>query len=382
MKLSKVSGTARVTLGCCFIAAIAIVAISRGANAQDDPTAIDPTAIDPTAMPHNRADSAAADDLADASPTFEVSAACESSYAPRCCPRWQVWTSAIFMTRNSSSGQSLIYEGPKGNEIFRTDDLDFGVAWGPSVGITYCIDPCNPGNRIGVEFYAIDGWSSTLQAAGNISVQFPSLPYLPELGVPGVPESGFGIASSRYVSNLYNTEINFYHQSRNISWLTTLAGFRWIEIGEDFSTVFATGATTPGYTIDVNNHLYGFQVGALAKLADHGPWRFDGWLKAGIFGNAADQATTEDFRSAGGSLISASASASNVAYAGNLGISASRRITDRLSLRVSYMALWVEGIALAPEQLDNSDPSSGTANLDHSDGTFYQGGFIGGEIVW
>ncbi len=268
---------------------------------------------------------------------------------------------------------------PKGSEVFGTHELDFGFDWGPSVGISRCLNPCN---RIGVEFYAIDGWTSTGEVAGNYSVQFPSLPYLPALITPGDPTSGYGVAMFRYNSNLYNTEVNLYHQCSTVPWLTTLAGFRWIDIGEDFSTVFLTGGTSPRYAINTNNHLYGAQIGGLATLQRYGAWTFDGWLKAGIFGNSADQDTTEDYTSAGGSRTYGRASGSNVAFAGDLGVSASRRLTDRLSIRFSYMALWIEGIALAPTQLDNSDPAGGLVTLDTSDGTFYHGGFIGCEYLW
>ena len=71
-----------------------------------------------------------------------------------------------------------------------------------------------------------------------------------------------------------------------------------------------------------------------------------------------------------------------MAFAGDVGVSVGRHITDRLSARLGYMALWIEGVALAPEQLDNSDPSSGTASLDNSGGVFYHGGFVGLEYLW
>ncbi|MHB0956931.1 MAG: BBP7 family outer membrane beta-barrel protein [Pirellulaceae bacterium] len=297
------------------------------------------------------------------------------------CYRWQVWANALFLTRSSAGNQSLAFgdpETPKGSEIFGSDDLDFGFRWGPHVGLFYCLDQCN---SIGVEFYAIDGWTSTGQAAGNISVQFPSLPYLPELIDPADPNSGYGVATFRYSSNLYNTEINWRHRT-HVDWLTTLAGFRWIEIGEQFDTVFATGGTTPNYSIDVNNHLYGFQLGALANVRNSGRWFLDSWLKAGLFASTADQETREDFTSAGGSVTYAAARDSNMAFAGDLGIALGRRITDRLSARLGYMALWIEGVALAPEQLDNSDPSSGVVSLDNSGGVFYHGGFVGLEYLW
>jgi len=298
------------------------------------------------------------------------------------CSTWQAWASALFLSRDGSEDLPLAFGDPgtpKGSQVFGAGDLDLDVGWGPAVGANYRFNSCN---RIGFEFYAVDSFSATSQVAGNNSVQFPSLPFLPEPTVPGDPTSGYGVATFNYTSRLYNTELNLYHQSSRVRWLTALVGFRWVELGDDLSTVFQTGNLSPDYSINVNNHLYGAQVGALAKLQDWGAWRFDGWIKVGLYGNHANQNTREDFTSAGGATTFASASDSSVALVGDIGISARRPITDRLFFTVSYMTLWIEGIALAPEQLDNSDPSSGIVSLDSSGGAFYHGGFVGGEVLW
>ena len=100
--------------------------------------------------------------------------------------------------------------GPKGSEVFGTDDLDFGYSWGPAVGVYYCLNACN---SIGVEYFAVDSWSASGVVAGNISVQFPSFPYLPELLVPGNPTTGYGVPTTNYDSRLYNAEVNLRHRS-------------------------------------------------------------------------------------------------------------------------------------------------------------------------
>ena len=161
-----------------------------------------------------------------------------------------------------------------------------------------------------------------------------------------------------------------------------MVGFRWIELSEEFQTTFTTGNTTPNYGIDVNNHLYGGQLGAVGTLHSTERWLLDAWAKAGLFANVADQGTNEDFRSAGGGTAFVAASNTNTAFAGDIGVTVGRRITDRLMVSVGYMAMWLEGVALAPEQIDNSDPSSGIATVDHSGGVFYQGAFAGVEYLW
>ena len=367
----RVSRVVSVSFCASLLLALVASAAPRHGYAQDDPVPI-PSAGELDAVGSG---------LTDVGPVLDECVTCgDCCCCCPCCP-WQVWANALFLSRNVSGSRWITWDGPKENGRRRVPWED-SYAWGPSVGLTFCPDPCNTRCRVGVEFYGIPGWTSTLQDEGNISVQFPSFPYLPELTEPGNPDSGYGVATFRYDSNLYNTEVNLYHQSNKVCWLTFLAGFRWIEIGEEFGAVFETGGTTPNYVIDVNNHLYGFQVGTLALLQECGPWRFDGWLKLGVYGNSADQLTVEDFTSAGGQVVGAWARDSNVAASVDMGIAVIRRITDCLNFRFSYMGLWVEGIATAPNQLDNSDPSNAIATLDNDGGVFFHGGFIGGELLW
>ena len=60
-------------------------------------------------------------------------------------------------------------------------------------------------------------------------------------------------------------------------------------------------------------------------------------------------------------------------------MAATAKITDCLTARVGYNMLWVEGIALAPNQLDFTfTPTSGTA-LCRAGGAFLHGLTLGLE---
>ncbi len=335
---------------------------------------------DPTPPPMASEDTPAVND---SGATCSPDGSCVTDPCDTClCYRWQVWANGLFLTRSSANNIPLGFgnaQDPKGSEIYGTNDMEFGNAWGPSVGVYYALNACN---SIGFEYYGIDGWSSSGTIAGNISVQFPSFPYLPEQIIQGDPTTGYGIGSFQYNSRLYNAEVNLRHKSAHVDWLTFLAGFRWMELSEDFNGVFATGNTTPNFAIDVNNHLYGGQLGAVANVVCTENWTVDTWLKAGLLANYADQDTSEDFTSAGGGTTHVSASGSSAAFTGDMGITVGRRITDNLTLRAGYTLLWLEGVALAPEQLDASDPASGIAGLDQNGGVFYHGGFAGLEFLW
>lgn len=284
------------------------------------------------------------------------------------CYRWQIWANALFLTRSSADDMSLAFGPPKEGEVTNADEMDFGFRWGPSIGAYYC---CNECTSIGAEFFFIDGWNASGTTSGDISVQFPSLVHF--------PVASDGVANYNYASRLYNVEVNA--RRRTNDWFTVLAGFRWIELSEDFATTFATGGNTSSYLIDVDNQLWGFQVGALANYRGNG-WGLDAWGKVGIFANWADQSTYEDLAALAGGTSSVGASDQNAAFAGDLGVALVWNMTDRLSARIGYQLLWLEGVALAPDQLDNSNPSIPLATLDNSGGVFYHGGIVGLEYLW
>lgn len=278
--------------------------------------------------------------------------------------RWQVWADAIFMTRSQADGYRLASQLPGGAQAFNTSDMDFAFRWGPHIGAYYS---CSETTSVGVEFFGIDGWSAHGEATGNISAAFPGTTL----------QSEAGVAAFDYNSKLYSTEINV--RRHTYDWLALMAGFRWIELGEKFAGNFTTdepGAST--YGVDVNNHLYGFQTGVLTSIRRN-EWGGDLWAKTGIYANSANQQTVANV---GNGPISVGADASNVAFAGEIGVGISRQFTDRLSARIGYQAMWLSGVAMAPEQLAVTNPQLGVAELVNDGSIFYHGGLAGMEYVW
>jgi hypothetical protein len=51
-------------------------------------------------------------------------------------------------------------------------------------------------------------------------------------------------------------------------------------------------------------------------------------------------------------------------------------------MRFGYQALWLEGVALAPDQLPVTDVTVPFALVDTSGDVFFHGGFVGLEAVW
>ena len=283
-----------------------------------------------------------------------------------CCSCFTLMAGTILLSRDSESGQSFLFreneiEKP-GEEIL--DGHDFGSDWagGPDLSLIGCLDCCR---SLEVRYFGIDGWSDSVSAGGDVFVVLPWA---------AVPASG--TATFINSSDLYSVEVNLRRWTSD--WLMLLAGFRYLEFGDDLLLRFAAPGASPVdiYDIDVDNHLYGGQIGAEARLGWLGPCRFDGWLKAGVFANDADQTTSlfVPIAAVGG------ASGEDAAMLGSAGLSALLPLTCRLDFCLGYQALWLEGVALAPSQLGVTNLQNNLAELDMNGGVFFHGCTIGLEI--
>jgi hypothetical protein len=159
-----------------------------------------------------------------------------------------------------------------------------------------------------------------------------------------------------------------------------LAGFRFVEFDDSLIVQFAPpgGAFTDVYEIDVNNHLYGVQIGAEAAIGSVGLWQLDGWLKAGVYRNDADQSTNMFIPITG----SARARDDHTAFLGSVGLSAVRPVTASLAFRAGYQAMWLDGVALAPSQIAVTNVQNNFAGVDINEGVFFHGVTIGLETTW
>jgi hypothetical protein len=167
---------------------------------------------------------------------------------------------------------------------------------------------------------------------------------------------------------------------RSFEWF---AGLRYLNLGEELN--IAAQGIVPGedgtYNIRTANHLYGAQLGArLRRWRTRFGWEAAG--KAGIFGYDAQQTqSVTDFPNF--QLRNASGSGGGVAFLGEVNLSALYRLTDVWNLRAGYNAIWIEGLALAPDQLDfNFAAAQGGTQLHNGGGMFLHGVNVGLEARW
>ena len=160
--------------------------------------------------------------------------------------------------------------------------------------------------------------------------------------------------------------------------VTLLGGFRYFEVEDDlFHKICQTGMSE---RIRSQNHAYGFQLGVDANLLTWGRFDLNGWTKGGVFLNQAEQQTIITL--VPGTVPFASASSNGASFLADLGLAASFRLTDWLSIRGGYQLLWFDAAATAPPQMLTTSVVSGAATLNTSSTLFYHGGFAGLEVLW
>ncbi len=121
------------------------------------------------------------------------------------------------------------------------------------------------------------------------------------------------------------------------------------------------------------------QLGARLRRC-HCRWNWEATGKAGIYGNDMEQIQAPiidfpdfEFRSGQGS------DDGGVAFVGDLNLTGIYQLNRIWGLRVGYNLIWIEGVALAPDQLDFTNTPDSGSDLDGDGGVFLHGVNVGFE---
>ena len=280
-------------------------------------------------------------------------------------PRWTITADGVVLQRSAARRRTLLVDTTGPTEAFNAGDLAFNHEAGPRVSfirhgiLGSCWD-------FEVNYMRVDGWQSAIEfgpGAFDLTVDAS--------GGPAVDQASF-----RYISELDNLEFNLRLPFGTC--LTPFAGFRWMELRDDYRADAAWGAQPYTHTINVDNHMYGFQLGTDVEFWDRGGClRLEGFLKAAVFHCAADQNT---LYAAAASTV-ASAGGTKTAFVGEAGLTGVCRITNHLALRGGYQVMWIEGLALAPDQIGSTN-LGGVSTLDMAGSLFLHGAYGGLEVTW
>jgi hypothetical protein len=168
---------------------------------------------------------------------------------------------------------------------------------------------------------------------------------------------------------------------QSIEWIYGLRYLRVDEVLNISAEREEVGGTETGsYQVRAANDLYGPQFGVRLRHC-RGPWSVEGTGKVAVFGNDAStsQVLTDfpDFV-----LRDVRASDGDVAFLGELNLSLIRQVSDHWFLRGGYNLIWIDGIALAPDQLDFTLASTSGTTIDTDNTMFLHGVNLGIEGRW
>lgn len=327
----------------------------------------------------------------------------------------------LFLERtNCSSDQPVIVQTedaiPVGT-VFSTSDLDFD--FDPAVRVVL-------GRRLH-NGWAIEGsYLGLCDADASEFIVAPSEdPTIASaLTFPGALASGANVFADMnriwvdYSSALHSAELNFVHccgccttsghnkndcsskgdcgagnmRCRTVEWLV---GFRYLNLAERLNIYAERDQQTGGGTVEVefpgvydirtSNNLFGPQIGARARRWGT-KWGWEAAGKAGIFGNAAHQEQSvidyPDFPESFPLRPETSAADGQVAFVGELNLTAIYRLSDVWNLRAGYNLIWIAGVALAPDQLDFSGTLPAGEQLSSNGSVFLHGVSCGMEARW
>ena len=186
-----------------------------------------------------------------------------------------------------------------------------------------------------------------------------------------------------YSSEIHSAEFNYIWHERGCECnnLAFLVGFRYFHLDEDLditSSVLGTG--TSFYNTRTENDLYGAQLGLRWKRCCP-KWGIEAYGKAGAYGNSIvdrqvvaniDETPIRDVDFGHGRF----------SFLGELGLTVSYKLCDCMQVIAGYNAVFVNGLALAPDQLDfTNTPTSGQI-LDSDGHLFLHGGHAGIAVRW
>lgn len=292
-------------------------------------------------------------------------------------------------------------QGISGTPVLRTTDLDLDrMRYGLELIASLQV---GAGTSIEARYFGLNNW----QTSHSVRLQSPDL-YSVFSDFGANPPGGFDdtdgsfLHTISYNSELHNGEVNFRRrwvspvQFVQGSWL---AGVRYFDLDERFGFA-AEGPLNNTFTFNnrrfanidthTRNQLTGFQVGGDLWVTLVPGLMIGAEGKTGIYGNHAEVETQVSTNSI--PTASEFMQGGQTAFLSEFTASAVYRLTYSWSVRASYNVLYVDNVALAPENINTRDYSNALGGgaftgdrfpfLETDGEALYQGWSIGGEFLY
>jgi hypothetical protein len=181
--------------------------------------------------------------------------------------------------------------------------------------------------------------------------------------------------TAEYGSTLDSLEFGL--RARQWPRIAPLVAIRFLQVEEEFNYLSDVTNRT-GFFSTTDNELYGIQFGFQGLIYQWCYTRLETTLKAGAYYNDIDVDATVNV---GGVDTTFSSSTDWAAFSGEARVTLVCQLGPKMNFRIGYHALWLDGIALAPNQNTERSFTPPTQVTDISD-VLYNGGEIGFELTW
>jgi hypothetical protein len=317
-----------------------------------------------------------------------------------CAPRWYDITAEFLYLQREDAGRSVPYSSiGLQNIVMSTDDLGFQEEG--NLRFTAAMQIW-AGSNLEFTYLGLGDWAS------STSVTSPTDQLFSPFSDFGAGSTADEVDNARFHRISYSGGFDSFELSWRKRWTgpncrlqgSWLAGVRYIYVLEDFEyyTIggFENDPTTGllrsrgrmDYDIRTKNSLTGFQMGGDLWTCIIPGVRLGGELKAGIYGNYAQYgndilATTTSPAQA--NRLREADTTTDATFVTEASLALLYRISPNWTLRGGYHFLYLDGIALAPENFNSTYPfdvARTPASVNDNGNLFYHGFSMGAEWMW
>ena len=285
--------------------------------------------------------------------------------------RWYFQAEALVLQRASGPDRPLVVAADSGANVLEKNDADLGFRPGLRLLV---------GHRLGADrgwelsYFGLQEWSASAVAKDPNNLDI--------VGNLNIAEDYHGAdrIAFHYAAQLHNVEANLVRDGEIGS---ALAGLRYFHLNEKVVlTATDSDSGTSDWTARSQSDLIGAQLGVRkGGLRDRWGWELN--VKTGLYFSVTHQQQTMLDNNNTFVLSQSSTRAFSGAFIGDINLVCFRQLSDVWSLRAGYYAMLVEGLALAPDQLNFDHLSN---NQPVSRGKFFDlvlhGFSLGLEARW
>lgn len=254
----------------------------------------------------------------------------------------------------------------------------------------------------GIEAVYMDAinWSDTARATSDTNDLYSLFSDFGNVPFGGFEETGQAtVHEIGYESDLDSVEVNWRHGFMKPSYKQSGAfviGFRYLKLDERFR--FNTevlphfdpinnvnrNAATMDYEVNVNNDIYGPQIGADFITCLFPSVMLGTEIKGGVMANSAEQRTNITVINPGATTTNERARDDDVSFILESNIYGLFQFHPLWKARIGYQLLYLTGIATGLDNFNSEPPFLGTRTpfLDTNGNAFYHGAYFGVEFGW